>query len=63
VDTSAVSKVPDHEIGQACVNYLRRFNINTDWVLRGPGRLGILYVETGATTEARSGGARRRRVS
>ena len=49
VDTFAVSKVPDHEIGQACVNYLRRFNINTDWVLRGPGRLGILYIETGAS--------------
>jgi 2-dehydro-3-deoxygluconokinase len=49
VETFAVSKVPDHEIGQACVNYLRRFNINTDWVLRGPGRLGILYVEIGAS--------------
>lgn len=49
VDTFAVSKVPDHAIGQACVNYLRRFEINTDWVLRGPGRLGILYVETGAS--------------
>ncbi len=49
VETFAVSKVPDHEIGQACVNYLRRFSINTDWVLRGPGRLGVLYVETGAS--------------
>lgn len=49
VETFAVSKVPDHEIGQACVNYLQRFNINTDWVLRGPGRLGVLYVETGAS--------------
>ena len=49
VDAFAVSKVPDHELGQACVNYLRRFAINTDWVLRGPGRIGILYVETGAS--------------
>jgi len=49
VSSFAVSKVPDHEIGQACVNYLHRFNIDTDWVLRGPGRLGILYVETGAS--------------
>jgi 2-dehydro-3-deoxygluconokinase len=49
VQTFALSKVPTHEIGQSCVNYLRRFNINTDWVLRGPGRLGILYVETGAS--------------
>ncbi|MFC1462511.1 PfkB family carbohydrate kinase [Verrucomicrobiota bacterium] len=49
IDTFAVSKVPDHEIGQACINCLRRFDINTDWVLRGPGRLGTLYVETGAS--------------
>lgn len=49
VDTFAVSKVPDHEIGQACANALRRYGINTDWVLRGPGRLGILYVESGAS--------------
>ncbi len=45
----AVSKVPAHEIGQACVNYLRRFGVNTDWVARGGQRLGILYVETGAS--------------
>ena len=49
VDAFAVSKVPDHDIGQACVNYLQRFRINTDWVGRGPGRLGILFVETGAS--------------
>jgi 2-dehydro-3-deoxygluconokinase len=49
VPAFAVSKVPDHELGQACINYLRRFGINTDWVLRGPGRLGILYVEAGAS--------------
>jgi len=45
----AVSKVPAHEIGQACVNYLRRYGVNTDWVARGGQRLGILYVETGAS--------------
>jgi 2-dehydro-3-deoxygluconokinase len=49
VETSVVSKVPANEIGQACVNYLRRFGIHTDFVLRGGPRLGILYVETGAS--------------
>lgn len=49
INTRAVSKVPDHEIGQACINYLRRFGIHTEWVVRGPGRLGILYVEAGAS--------------
>jgi len=46
-DTYAVSKVPEHEIGQACVNYLRRFGVNTDFIVRGGDRLGVLYVETG----------------
>lgn len=47
VDAYAVSKVPAHEIGQACVNYLRRFGVNTDFIVRGGDRLGMLYVETG----------------
>jgi 2-dehydro-3-deoxygluconokinase len=48
-ETFAVSKVPAHEIGQACVNYMRRFGIHTDFVVRGGTRLGILYVEAGAS--------------
>ncbi len=49
VEAYAVSKVPAHEIGQACVNYLRRYGVNTDYIVRGGDRLGILYVETGAS--------------
>jgi 2-dehydro-3-deoxygluconokinase len=48
-EAMAVSKVPTHEMGQACVNFLRRYSVNTDWVVRGGERLGILYVETGAS--------------
>jgi len=44
-----VSRVPAHEIGQACVNYLRRFGIDTRHIQRAGDRLGILYVETGAS--------------
>ena len=28
-DVSFVTKIPDHEIGQACVNELRRFGVDT----------------------------------
>jgi len=49
LQTFAVSKVPAHEIGQACINYLRRYGVNTDWVVRGGQRLGIVYVEAGAS--------------
>ena len=49
VEPFAVSKVPAHEIGQACINTLRRFGVNTDYVLRGGDRLGIVYFELGAS--------------
>lgn len=52
VDAYCVSKVPSGELGQACINYLRRFGVNTDHVARGGDRLGILYVETGAAQRA-----------
>jgi 2-dehydro-3-deoxygluconokinase len=42
-----VSKVPEHEIGQAAINSLRRFGVNTDYVVRGGKRLGVYYLETG----------------
>lgn len=47
-----VSAVPAHEIGQACVNSFRRFGLDTTHLLRGGDRLGILYVENGASQRA-----------
>ena len=44
-----VSKVPAHEIGQAALNSLRRYGVHTDYVVRGGDRLGIYYLETGAS--------------
>jgi len=52
IETYAVSKVPNHEIGQACVNYLRRYGVNTDYLVRGGDRLGIVYIEPGASQRA-----------
>jgi len=49
MDAYVVSVVPDTEIGQACINYLREFGVNTDSVLRGGKRLGTFYLETGAS--------------
>ncbi len=49
VEAYEVSKVPAHEIGQACVNALRRYGVRTDYILRGGDRLGILYKEIGAS--------------
>lgn len=44
-----VSKVPEHEIGQAAVNSLRRFGVHTRYVSRGGERLGVYYLETGCS--------------
>jgi len=43
-----VTKVPKHEIGQAAVNHLRRYGVDTRHVVRGGDRLGIYFLEMGA---------------
>ncbi|EGY80062.1 sugar kinase [Peptoniphilus indolicus] len=48
-DTHFVSKLPKHEIGQSAVNALRRYGVNTDYIVRGGDRVGIYYSETGAS--------------
>lgn len=48
----AVSKVPDSEVGQACLNYLSRFGLHTEYVARGGDRLGLFYLEAGAAQRA-----------
>ncbi len=50
--SSVVSVAPAHEIGQACVNNFRRYGVETRHLLRGGNRLGILYVENGASQRA-----------
>ena len=46
-DVSYVTKVPEHQVGQAAVNEIRRFGVDTSRVLRGGGRVGIYYFEKG----------------
>ena len=44
-----VTKVPAHDIGQCAVNALRRFGVDTSGMVRGGDRLGIYFVEKGAS--------------
>ncbi|MFR9591721.1 MAG: sugar kinase [Rikenellaceae bacterium] len=44
-----VSKLPTHEIGQSAVNALRQFGVKTDYIARGGDRVGIYFLETGAS--------------
>ncbi|MDW5300289.1 MAG: sugar kinase [Sedimentibacter sp.] len=48
-DAYFVSKLPKNEIGQAAINHLRRFGVNTDYIARGGERVGIYYLESGAS--------------
>ncbi len=49
VDVAFVSKLPDHEIGQAAINSLRKFGVDTSKIVRGGDRVGIYYCEKGAS--------------
>lgn len=49
IDTQFVSKVPSHEIGQCAVNSLRKFGVDTSKIVRGGDRLGIYFLEKGAS--------------
>lgn len=44
-----VSKLPKHEIGQSAINALNRYQVKTDFMIRGGDRIGIYYLETGAS--------------
>ena len=40
-DAAFVTKLPKHEIGQAAVNELRRYGVDTSTITRGGDRVGI----------------------
>ena len=49
VDAAFVSKLPAHEIGQSAVNALRKYGVDTSFVVRGGDRVGVYYCEKGAS--------------
>jgi 2-dehydro-3-deoxygluconokinase len=44
-----VSKLPAHEIGQAAVNSLRALGVDVSRIVRGGNRMGIYFLEKGAS--------------
>lgn len=49
IDTAFVTKVPDNPVGQSAVNELRRYGVNTSYIVKGGERLGIYFLEKGAS--------------
>ena len=49
MDAAFVTKLPKHAIGQAAVDSLRYFGVDTSKIVRGGERVGIYYLEKGAS--------------
>lgn len=48
-DAKYVTKLPQNDIGQAAINSLRRFGVDTSCIVRGGPRVGIYFLEKGAS--------------
>lgn len=49
IDARFITKLPNHEIGQAAVNSLRKYGVDTNYISRGGSRVGIYFLEKGAS--------------
>ncbi len=47
-----VTRFPDHALGRAAAGYLRKYDVSTDHIRYGDGRLGLYFLETGAGSRA-----------
>jgi 2-dehydro-3-deoxygluconokinase len=47
-----VTRLPDNDLGRACVMDLRRYGVGTSHIIYGGERLGIYFLETGAVVRA-----------
>ena len=47
--THLVTRLPKNEVGEAALQSVRRYGVNTDYIVRGGDRLGIYFLESGAS--------------
>src|SRR5947209_797699 len=52
VDAAFVTRLPANDVAQACVNQLRGLGVDTRHILRGGRRMGIYFIEHGASQRA-----------
>ncbi len=52
IDASFVTKLPAHDIGQCAVNEVRKYGVETKHIARGGDRVGIYFLEKGASQRA-----------
>lgn len=49
VDSSFLTKLPNNDVGTAAVNSMRYFGVDTSKIVYGDGRMGLYYLEKGAS--------------
>lgn len=49
VDTEFVTRLPDNAIAESGVAMMRKFNVGTKHILKGGERMGVFYLEKGAS--------------
>lgn len=49
MDSAFVTKLPDNDVGRAAVNSMRYFGVDTREIVFGDGRMGLYYLEKGAS--------------
>ncbi len=48
LETEFITRLPQNDMGEACLQYLRRYGVGTRYIQRGGSRLGIYFLENGA---------------
>jgi 2-dehydro-3-deoxygluconokinase len=43
-----VTRLPENDLGDACIQFLRQYGVGVDKIVRGGDRLGIYFLEMGA---------------
>lgn len=52
IQAAFITKLPTHSIGQCAINDLRKYGVDTTYITRGGDRVGIYYLEKGASQRA-----------
>ncbi|NHJ25839.1 MAG: sugar kinase [Candidatus Lokiarchaeota archaeon] len=52
ISVDFITRLPNNEIGDACAQFLRQYGVNVDKIVRGGDRLGIYYLEMGASARS-----------
>ncbi len=50
IDVDFVTRLPENDIGRACIMNLRKHGVGTSHIIRGGDRLGIYFLETGSVS-------------